>query len=343
MRLYPEEVRRRYAEEMVRYFGDLCREEWHSRGAKGMVLLWARTLPDLLFSLLKERGTWLLMSAHHPEKPLILLGFAVIFVVISLYPPPRYVAQTGVRVNPKPQSEILSKRELNELTNYGYSRPVAEGVVEALKLQMGPDELRRNLSAGAVADRNWGWGEVVFAYSAHDLREAEMISREAASVFVSHVTKDGRKASISRPAASVYASLDKDGQKALIRGPVRVVLVPQTARHLLYALSGVLMLGAILTSGLPRLLWAGVALGLPSRVGRRLLNPSEAENLKEAELLLALGRCGPLSAAGVAHETSLPIEEAEQMLDALTIKGHIQVTVEHGRLLYALWEHDAPL
>ena len=322
MRLYPEEVRRRYAEEMVRYFGDLCREEWHSRGAKGMVLLWARTLPDLLFSLLKERGTWLLMSAHHPEKPLILLGFAVIFVVISLYPTPRYVAQTGVRVNPKPQSEILSKRELNELTNYGYSRPVAEGVVEALKLQMGPDELRRNLSAGAVADRNWSWGEVVFAYSAHDLREAEMISREA---------------------ASVYASLDKDGQKALIRGPVRVVLVPQTARHLLYALSGVLMLGAILTSGLPRLLWAGVALGLPSRVGRRLLNPSEAENLKEAELLLALGRCGPLSAAGVAHETSLPIEEAEQMLDALTIKGHIQVTVEHGRLLYALWEHDAPL
>jgi hypothetical protein len=55
MRLYPEEVRRRYAEEMVRYFGDLCREEWHSRGAKGMVLLWARTLPDLVFTVLKER------------------------------------------------------------------------------------------------------------------------------------------------------------------------------------------------------------------------------------------------------------------------------------------------
>ena len=69
IRLYPEEVRRRYAEEMVRYFGDLCREEWHSRGAKGMVLLWARTLPDLLFSVLKERGTNFLRGAYLPVAP----------------------------------------------------------------------------------------------------------------------------------------------------------------------------------------------------------------------------------------------------------------------------------
>jgi hypothetical protein len=34
-RAYPEEVRRRYAEEMVGYFGDLCREEWHSRVLRG--------------------------------------------------------------------------------------------------------------------------------------------------------------------------------------------------------------------------------------------------------------------------------------------------------------------
>jgi hypothetical protein len=66
IRLYPEEVRRRYSEEMVGYFRDLCREEWHSRGAKGMVLLWARTLPDLVFSVLKERGTPFLRSAYLP-------------------------------------------------------------------------------------------------------------------------------------------------------------------------------------------------------------------------------------------------------------------------------------
>jgi len=33
IRLYPEEVRRRYSEEMVGYFRGLCRDEWHSRGA----------------------------------------------------------------------------------------------------------------------------------------------------------------------------------------------------------------------------------------------------------------------------------------------------------------------
>ena len=66
IRLYPEEVRRRYAEEMIGYFGDLCREEWHSSGANGMVLLWARTLPDLVFSVLKERGTTFLRSAYLP-------------------------------------------------------------------------------------------------------------------------------------------------------------------------------------------------------------------------------------------------------------------------------------
>jgi tetratricopeptide (TPR) repeat protein len=69
IRLYPEEVRRRYAEEMVRYFGDLCREEWHGRGTKGMVSLWSRTLPDLLFSVLKERGTNFLRSACLPMAP----------------------------------------------------------------------------------------------------------------------------------------------------------------------------------------------------------------------------------------------------------------------------------
>jgi len=30
------------------------------------------------------------------------------------------------------------------------------------------------------------------------------------------------------------------------------------------------------------------------------------------------------------------------MLQALAAKGHLEVTVEHGRLLYSLWEHDAP-
>jgi hypothetical protein len=69
VRAYPEEVRRRYEEEMVRYFGDLCREERMSRGRMGVALLWARTLPDLIFTALKERGALFRRNAYLPFGP----------------------------------------------------------------------------------------------------------------------------------------------------------------------------------------------------------------------------------------------------------------------------------
>jgi hypothetical protein len=69
IRAYPEEVRRRYADEMVRYFGDLCREESRSRGPKGLALLWARTLPEWFFTALKERGAMLPRNAYLPVAP----------------------------------------------------------------------------------------------------------------------------------------------------------------------------------------------------------------------------------------------------------------------------------
>jgi tryptophan synthase beta subunit len=73
------------------------------------------------------------------------------------------------------------------------------------------------------------------------------------------------------------------------------------------------------------------------------VGPGEVESIKEKELLRALGRRGKLSAVGAALETSLSVEEAERMLQALAAKGHLVVSVEHGSLVYALWERDAPL
>ena len=70
--------------------------------------------------------------------------------------------------------------------------------------------------------------------------------------------------------------------------------------------------------------------------------PSEAERLKEKEVLEALERRGKLTAVEAALETSLSVGGAERMLQALTAEGHLQVTVEHGRLYYAFWEHHAP-
>lgn len=68
-RAYPEEVRRRFAEEMVRYFGDLCRKEWRSRGSKGLASMWVRVLPDLVFTVRKERGAKFLRNANLPVAP----------------------------------------------------------------------------------------------------------------------------------------------------------------------------------------------------------------------------------------------------------------------------------
>jgi DNA-binding IclR family transcriptional regulator len=61
------------------------------------------------------------------------------------------------------------------------------------------------------------------------------------------------------------------------------------------------------------------------------------EGAKEKELLEALDRRGKLTVAGVALETSLTVEEADRMLSALAAKGHLEVTVARGRLLYSLW------
>jgi hypothetical protein len=37
------------------------------------------------------------------------------------------------------------------------------------------------------------------------------------------------------------------------------------------------------------------------------------------------------------------VEEVDRMLSTLAVKGHLEVRVERGRLLYSLWEGDTPL
>jgi hypothetical protein len=100
------------------------------------------------------------------------------------------------------------------------------------------------------------------------------------------------------------------------------------------------------------------AKGCSSTVGRTALRPTGAADpttsrshgaltgapttgaAKEKELLEALGRRGKLTVAGVALETSLTLGEADRMTSALAAKGHLEVTVERGRLVYSLWEGD---
>jgi len=69
---------------------------------------------------------------------------------------------------------------------------------------------------------------------------------------------------------------------------------------------------------------------------------SATEAAKEQELLEAIRRNGQVTAVEAALETSLSVEEAERMLSELAAKGHLEVRVRSSRLLYALWQPDAP-
>jgi hypothetical protein len=83
--------------------------------------------------------------------------------------------------------------------------------------------------------------------------------------------------------------------------------------------------------------------GWRAMVAAVLVGPSQAYVIKEKELLEALVWHGKLTAVEAALESSLSVREAELILQALAAKGHLQVTVEHGRLHYSLWEPDAHL
>ncbi len=129
---------------------------------------------------------------------------------------------------------------------------------------------------------------------------------------------------------------------------------PKPLRNGLLTLVSGLILCAILALVLPGVVASGLGqaalratravVGQPAAGSRvRLTGSLFIEPAKEKELLEALARRGALTVAGAALETSLTVEETEWILSALAAKGHLEVRVEHGRLLYSLWQHDAPL
>ena len=63
-----------------------------------------------------------------------------------------------------------------------------------------------------------------------------------------------------------------------------------------------------------------------------------AANARERELLEALRKSGELTPAQAAMETSLTVNEADEMLEDLAAKGHLEVRVRGGGLFYGLWE-----
>ena len=82
-------------------------------------------------------------------------------------------------------------------------------------------------------------------------------------------------------------------------------------------------------------------IGQAGVLSRRHSDYSIVERVKEKELLQALGHRGKLTAVGAALATSLSVEESRRILEELAFAGHLEVTVEHGKLLYSFWGDGA--
>ena len=80
LRAYPRGLRDGYGEEMARCFRDLCREELDDGGGlPGLGVLWVRTLPELLYTALKERST---MSSRNAYRSVFGVALVTAFVLL---------------------------------------------------------------------------------------------------------------------------------------------------------------------------------------------------------------------------------------------------------------------
>ncbi len=317
--LYPKAFRRRYSEEMRRDFSELMREGLQEGGATELVRVWAQALSDLVLTALKERGTmsarryayYLSMDPRIAARAAARAMVAVVLVAVvvsmaSLYQIPMYEASAQARVDHETKGISI--------------RPVAEETIRRLGLRTTPAELLNNLTVERVEGTNL----VRLTYEDTDAMRAKQVANTVGKV----------SSELVRPATM---SIEPVSPNPLRNGLLTLALGTILCGGLALALPG----GAARVAG--NLGGRAVRQGL-DEAGLLHMGPaSEAEGIKEKELLQALDQRGKPTAVEAALETSLSVEEAERMLQTLAAKGHLEVTVEHGRLLYALWERDAPL
>jgi capsular polysaccharide biosynthesis protein len=355
--LYPEAFRHRYEAEMRSDFRELSREGLQEGGSTELMRVWLQAFSDLVLTALKERSTLLAARSAYslavdPRIAVRAMVVAVVLVAVAVTlasstRTPTYEASAQVWVDQKQgdqQTNLAGTVEglqtiILTMIHAIDSRPVAEEAIRRLGLRMEPDELLDNLTFEQVKSTNF----IRITYEGNDPVEATKIVNtvgEVSSEFISE-----RSAAGSNITATVY-------DKAIV--PESPVSPHPLSNGLLTLVIG-LMLCAGLALALPV-----VAASVAGKLGRQAVlqgvgqagvpavtrtGRSEAEGIKEKELLQALGRAPSrkLTVTGAALETSLSVGEAERMLEALAAKGHLQVTVEHGRLHYSLWEPDVHL
>ena len=349
--LYPESFRRRYAAEMRRDFKELSREGLEEGGGSELVRVWATTLSDLVVTALKERSTVSARNAHPPVGPRLAARAMVAVVLValtvavaSLAMTPQYEASTKVLIgkqgseSPALGMEIQQLQEVTlTLAQATRSRPIAEETIERLGLSTTPEVFLERLQAEPIENTQF----IELSYTDPNPEKAQRVANTVGGVISRRVSEVG-------PGDS--------GMTATLWEPAPVpenAVSPNPLRNGLLTLVSGLLLFVGLALALPRVAASGVgravlratsSVGWITRAVWRVPTTSLAtEAAKEKELLEALDRHGALTVAGVALETSLTVDEADRMLSALAAKGHLEVSVARGRLLYSLWERDVPL
>jgi hypothetical protein len=87
LRAYPRKLRDEYGDEMARCFQDLCREQLEEGGGLGLAALWSRTLPELLYTALKERSSTMLNRNTYRSVVGVALATAFILLIPLLAAP----------------------------------------------------------------------------------------------------------------------------------------------------------------------------------------------------------------------------------------------------------------
>jgi capsular polysaccharide biosynthesis protein len=199
------------------------------------------------------------------------------------------------------------------------SRPVADEALYQLGIEMTSAELLDNLTIEQVENTSF----IVLTYEDTDPYTAKQIVNTVGQVSSELISE--RSVAGSQLTANVY-------EEAVV--PTTPVS-PHPLRNGLLTL----VVGLLLCAGTV-VVRPGVGARGTGTLGER--PTSIVERVKEKKLLRALGRRGKLTAVEAALESELSVEEANRILFDLASRGHLEITVEDGKLLYSFWGHDAP-
>jgi capsular polysaccharide biosynthesis protein len=252
-----------------------------------------------------------------------------------------YVTESGQEIKTLPPGGEGLQAIIQVLLFAIDSRPVAEKAVERLGLQrepvgrlgpMGAAELLDNLTVEQVEHTSF----IVLTYEDTDPVRAQRIVNTVGEVSSELISK---RSSAFRATVVEKAALPESpvSPRPLRNGLLTLVIGLVLCVGTVVALPGV---GARVVGSLgERPSRQGI--GQAGVLGRRHSAPSIVERVKEKELLRALGRRGKLTAVEAALESELSVDEANRILEELAFAGHLEVTAEHGKLLYSFWgEHD---